>query len=154
MVSNFDGEWLGKQRRQPEDERKKMQEAFERAHNSKEWGMICMIHEVDGFLDIVIRDEQKLDLRCLCGVCWNKTYLTSEQFAWIQEKWCELKRKNSENPSSSSKTSCPGKRTYNWGCIDSRSCWDGEISASSPEEAERVLRQTCGCGGSITVFYR
>ena len=29
MVSNFDGEWLGKQRRQPEDERKKMQEAFD-----------------------------------------------------------------------------------------------------------------------------
>lgn len=59
MVSNFKREWLGKPRRQPEDERKKMQEAFERFHNSKEWGMICMIHEVDGFLDIVIRDEQK-----------------------------------------------------------------------------------------------
>mgnify|MGYP000127389660 FL=1 len=153
MVSNFNREWLGKQRRQPEDERKKMQEAFERAHNSKEWGMICMIHEVDGFLDIVIRDEQKPGLRCLCGVCWNKTYLTPEQLAWIQEKLCELKRKNSENPSSSSKTSCPDKRTYNWGCIDSRSCWDGEISASSPEEAERVLRQKYGCEGTITVFY-
>ena len=153
MVSNFDGEWLGKQRRQPEDERKKMQEAFDHFHTSKEWGMICMIHEVDGCLDIIIRDEQKPGFQCLCGVCWNKTYLTSEQLAWIQEKLCELKQKNSANPFSPSKASCSGKHTYNWGCIDSWKCRDGEVSASSPEEAERILRRTCGCEGSITVFY-
>lgn len=114
--------WIGNLKERPEDECRKMQEAFDHFHTSKEWGMICMIHEVDGCLDIIIRDEQKPGLRCLCGVCWNKTYLTSEQLAWIQEKMCELKQKNSANPFSPSKASCSGKHTYNWGCIDSWKC--------------------------------
>lgn len=153
MSSKFDLDLIAMKKELAEEERKKMQEAFDSFHKSEDWSMICMIHEVDGFLDIVIRDEQKPGFRCLCGVCWNKTYLTSEQLAWIQEKLCELKRKNSENPSSPPKASCSGKHTYNWGYIDSWRCLDGEISASSPEEAERILRQKRGCEGTITVFY-
>ena len=37
MSSNFDWEWTGNQKRWTEDERKKMQEAFDHFHQSKEW---------------------------------------------------------------------------------------------------------------------
>lgn len=43
MSSNFDLKWLEEQNwAAAEKERKEMQEAFERFHKSKEWGMICM----------------------------------------------------------------------------------------------------------------
>lgn len=84
--------WIGNLKERPEDECRKMQEAFERSHNSKEWGMICMIYEADDCLDIVIRDEEDINLRCLCGVGWKKSYLTPEQLKSIQEKQQELEQ--------------------------------------------------------------
>jgi hypothetical protein len=151
MSSNFDWEWTGNQKRWTEDERKKMQEAFDHFHQSKEWDMICTILEVNGYWDIIIRDEAEdyPGIRCLCSACWNKAYLTSEQLAWIQEKMGDLKRMKPEEPEAAR----TGKHTYKWGCIDSRMCLDGEISASSPEAAECALRQERGCKGTITVFY-
>lgn len=151
MVSNFMREWLGKPRRQPEDEQKKMQEAFERFHNSKEWGMICMIYEADDCLDIVIRDEEDINLRCLCGVGWKKSYLTPEQLKSIQEKQQELEQEKKEVlPAEQS------EKTYQWGiiCRDTGLHMDGEITAHSPEEAERKLRLgELHRNASITVFY-
>ena len=67
MSSNFDWEWTGNQKRWTEDERKKMQEAFDHFHQSKEWDMICVIYEVDDCFDIVIRDEEDINCRCLHG---------------------------------------------------------------------------------------
>ena len=153
MVSNFDGEWLGKQRRQPEDERKKMQEAFDHFHTSKEWGMICMIHEVDGFLDIVIRFDREQNTRGLCGVCWNKAHLTSEQLAQIQEKIQELELRKNESTVQHSPEKQSRQSVYQWGIIDNWMCRDGVISASSPEEAERMLRNSGNVDATITVFY-
>ena len=144
--------WNGNLKERPEDECRKMQEAFERSHNSKEWGMICMIYEADDCLDIVIRDEEDINLRCLCGVGWKKSYLTPEQLKSIQEKQQELEQEKKEVlPAEQS------EKTYQWGiiCRDSlmRRCMDGIVRAHSPEEAERVLRQKYGCEGTITVFY-
>lgn len=76
MSSNFDWEWTGNQKRWTEDERKKMQEAFDYFHQSKEWDMICVIYEVDDCFDIVIRDEEDINCRCLHGEVWEKAYLT------------------------------------------------------------------------------
>ena len=86
MSSNFDWEWTGNQKRWTEDERKKMQEAFDYFHQSKEWDMICVIYEVDDCFDIVIRDEEDINCRCLHGEVWEKAYLTPEQLKSIQEE--------------------------------------------------------------------
>lgn len=144
--------WIGNRKERPEDERRKMQEAFDRFHNSKEWGMICMIYEADDCLDIVIRDEEDINLRCLCGVGWKKSYLTPEQLKLVQEKQQELEQEKKELPAEQS------KQTYQWGSIVHDSlmgiCKDGTISAHSPEEAERILRsKEFHWNTGITVFY-
>ena len=80
MSSNFDLKWLEEQNwAAAVEERKEMQEAFERFHKSKEWGMVCMIYESDDYFDIVIRDEEDINCRCLYGQGWKKSYLTPEQ---------------------------------------------------------------------------
>ena len=151
MVSNFDGEWLGKQRRQPEDERKKMQEAFDHFHQSKEWDMICVIYEVDDCFDIVIRDEEDINCRCLHGEVWEKVYLTPEQLKSIQEEQQRLEQKEEEVPPEEQ-----SENTYQWGmiCRDTGLRMDGRITARSPEEAERILRRDkYHMNTGITVFY-
>ncbi len=153
MVSNFDWEWPATQKRRPEDERKKMQEAFEHFQNSKEWGMICMIYEADDCFDIVIRDEEKISCRCLHGEVWEKAYLTPEQLKSIQEKQQDLQQEKKMLPAEEQ-----SEKTYQWGiiCRDSlmRICKDGIVRAHSPEEAERKLRLgELHRNAGITVFY-
>ena len=112
-----------------------------------------MIYEADDCLDIVIRDEEDITLRCLCGVGWKKSYLTPEQLKSIQEKQQELEQEKKEVlPAEQS------EKTYQWGII----CRDpgmgiykdGIVRAHSPEEAERKLRLgELHRNASITVFY-
>ena len=153
MVSNFKREWLGKPRRQPEDERRKMQEAFDHFHNSKEWGMICMIYEADDCFDIVIRDEEEISCHCLHGEVWKKAYLTTEQLRFVLEEQQRLEQEKKEISQEEQ-----SEKTYQWGAIGHDSlmgrCEDGIITARSPEEAERKLRLNGHFGDAgITVFY-
>lgn len=113
MSSNFDLKWLEEQNwAAAEKERKEMQEAFERFHKSKEWGMICMINEVNDFFDIVIRDEEDINCRCLYGQGWKKSYLTPEQLKSVQEAQQRLEQeKKVVSPEEQS------EKTYQWGII-------------------------------------
>ena len=154
MSSNFDWEWTGNQKRWTEDERKKMQEAFDHFHQSKEWDMICVIYEVDDCFDIVIRDEEDINCRCLHGEVWEKAYLTPEQLKSVQEAQQRLEQeKKVVSPEEQS------EKTYQWGIICQedplmRRCKDGYITAQSPEEAERRLRLgERHWNTGITVFY-
>ena len=152
MSSNFDWEWTGIQKRWTEDERKKMQEAFDHFHQSKEWDMICVIYEVDDCFDIVIRDEEDINCRCLHGEVWEKVYLTPEQLKSVQEAQQRLEQEKKELPAEQS------KQTYKWGiiCQDPLMgiCKDGYITALSPEEAEHILRlEERHWNTGITVFY-
>ena len=135
-----------------EEERNEMQEAFDHFHKSKEWNMICIIYEAGDCLDIVIRDEEDIDYRCLYGHGWKKSYLTPEQLKFVQEKQQELEQEKKMLPAEQS------KKTYKWGiiCRDLLMgiCKDGEITAYSPEEAERILRLgELHWNTGITVFY-
>ena len=155
MSSNFDLKWLEEQNwAAAVEERKEMQEAFERFHKSKEWGMICMINEVNDFFDIVIRDEEDINCRCLYGQGWKKSYLTPEQLKSVQEAQQRLEQeKKVVSPEEQS------EKTYQWGIICQedplmRRCKDGYITAQSPEEAERRLRLgERHWNTGITVFY-
>ena len=129
------------------------QKSFDRFRQADEWKMIGMIHEVDGFLDIVIRFDREQNTRGLCGVCWNKAHLTSEQLAQIQEKIQELELRKNESTVQHSPEKQSRQSVYQWGIIDSWMCRDGVISASSPEEAERMLRNSGNVDATITVFY-
>lgn len=136
-----------------EEERNEMQEAFDHFHKSKEWNMICIIYEAGDCLDIVIRDEEDINYRCLYGHGWKKSYLTPEQLKFVQEKQLELEQEKKEVfPAEQS------KKTYQWGiiCRDQLMgiCKDGIITAHSPEEAERILRLgENNWNTGITVFY-
>ena len=124
---------------------------FEQFRKSETWKKICMIHEVEGFFDIVIREEKDPACRALCGVCWNRSHLTPAQLQLIREKQQELEQRKEESlPDQGRK---PRPRSYQYGIIGSWSCLDGIVAADSPEEAERQLRHTNGCDGTITVFY-
>lgn len=152
MLSKIDQDLIAMKKELAEEERKEMQEAFERFHKSKEWGMICMINEVNDFFDIVIRDEEDINCRCLYGKGWKKSYLTPEQLKSVQEKQQELEQEKKVLPAEQS------KQTYKWGiiCRDQVMgiCKDGKITAHSPEEAERILRQgELHWNTGITVFY-
>lgn len=129
------------------------QKSFDRFRQAEEWKMIGMIHEVDGFLDIVIRFDREQNTRGLCGVCWNKAHLTSEQLAQIQEKIQELELRKNESTVQHSPEKQSRQSVYQWGIIDNWMCRDGVISASSPEEAERMLRNSGNVDATITVFY-
>lgn len=153
MSFHFDRERIEKQKTRTEEEREKMQEAFDRFHKSKGWGMICMIYEADDCLDIVIRNEEDINLRCLYGAGWKKSYLTPEQLKSVQEKQQELEQEKKEVlPAEQS------EKTYQWGiiCRDPVMgiCKDGIVRAHSPEEAERILRSgEYHWNTGITVFY-
>lgn len=152
MSSNFDLEWIALKKKLAEEERKEMQEAFERFHKSKEWGMVCMIYESDDYFDIVIRDEEDINCRCLYGKGWKKSYLTPEQLKSVQEAQQRLEQEKKELPAEQS------KQTYKWGiiCQDPLMgiCKDGYITALSPEEAEHILRlEERHWNTGITVFY-
>ena len=152
MLSKIDQDLIAMKKELAEEERKEMQEAFEHFHKSKEWGMICMINEVNDFFDIVIRDEEDINCRCLYGKGWKKSYLTPEQLKSVQEKQQELEQEKKVLPAEQS------KQTYKWGiiCRDQVMgiCKDGKITAHSPEEAERILRQgELHWNTGITVFY-
>ncbi len=136
------------------DESEQFQEAFEDFRQSDKWGMICMINDVGEFFDIVIRDEDDPEYKCLCGVCWGKQYLTQEQLIIINNK--------QQVPERQRKALSFGHifpRTYEFG-IHKREekgfCnmhLDGAIKAHSPEGAESKLRAEYGPYAVITVFY-
>lgn len=152
MLSKIDQDLIAMKKELAEEERKEMQEAFEHFHKSKEWGMICMINEVNDFFDIVIRDEEDINCRCLYGKGWKKSYLTPGQLQSIQEELQRLEQEKKVLPAEQS------KQTYKWGiiCRDQVMgiCKDGKITAHSPEEAERILRQgELHWNTGITVFY-
>ena len=152
MLSKIDQDLIAMKKEWAEEERKEMQEAFEHFHKSKEWGMICMINEVNDFFDIVIRDEEDINCRCLYGKGWKKSYLTPGQLQSIQEELQRLEQEKKVLPAEQS------KQTYKWGiiCRDQVMgiCKDGKITAHSPEEAERILRQgELHWNTGITVFY-
>lgn len=154
MSSNFDLKWLEEQNwAAAVEERKEMQEAFERFHKSKEWGMVCMIYESDDYFDIVIRDEEDINCRCLYGQGWKKSYLTPEQLKSVQEAQQRLEQEKKEVPPEKQ-----SENTYQWGiiCQDPLMgiCKDGYITALSPEEAEHILRlEERHWNTGITVFY-
>ena len=149
MSSKFDQDLIAMKKEWAEEERKEMQEAFDSFHKSKEWGMICMINEVNDFFDIVIRiaREKRSYLR---GIGWEKSYLTPEQLKSVQEKQQELEQEKKEVLPVEQSTNI-----YKWGiiCRDTGLHMDGEITAHSPEEAERILRRGERWNTGITVFY-
>lgn len=152
MSSKFDQDLIAMKKEWAEEERKEMQEAFDSFHKSKEWGMICMINEVNDFFDIVIRDEEDINCRCLYGKGWKKSYLTPGQLQSIQEELQRLEQEKKEVPPEKQ-----SENTYKWGiiCRDTGLHMDGEITAHSPEEAERILRlgELHWWDTGITVFY-
>ena len=150
MSSNFDLKWLEEQNwAAAVEERKEMQEAFERFHKSKEWGMICMINEVNDFFDIVIRIARE-KRSYLSGTGWKKSYLTPEQLKSVQEKQQELEQEKKEVLPVEQST-----KIYKWGItVYGGTCSDGIVIAHSPEEAERMLRlEELLWNTEITVFY-
>lgn len=151
MSSKFDQDLIAIKKELAEEERKKMQEAFDSFHKSESWSMICMIYEAGDCFDIVIR-EVKEKYSYLHGRGWKKSYLTPEQLKSVQEKQQELEQEKKVLPAEQS------KQTYKWGiiCRDQVMgiCKDGEITAHSPEEAERRLRLgERHWNTGITVFY-
>ena len=139
-------------REQSDSTAEETQKAFNHFHKTKEWKMICMIHEEPaGFFDIVIRSASDPSYRCLCGVCWKRSHLTPAQLQLIREKQQELEQQEKESSSDQSRKQVPG--TYQYGIMDNWNCLDGIIVADSPGEAERKLRAQAGNEGTITVFY-
>lgn len=151
MSSKFDQDSIAMKKEWAEEERKKMQEAFDSFHKSESWSMICMIYEAGDCFDIVIRGVKE-KYSYLHGRGWKKSYLTPEQLKSVQEKQQELEQEKKVLPAEQS------KQTYKWGiiCRDQVMgiCKDGKITAHSPEEAERILRQgELHWNTGITVFY-
>ena len=148
MLSKIDQDLIAMKKELAEEERKKMQEAFDSFHKSEDWSMICMIYEAGDCFDIVIR-EVKEKYSYLHGRGWKKSYLTPEQLKSVQEKQQELEQEKKVLPAEQS------KQTYKWGiiCRDTGLHMDGEITAHSPEEAERILRRGERWNAGITVFY-
>lgn len=150
MSSKFDQDLIAMKKELTEEERKKMQEAFDSFHKSKDWSMICMIYEAGDCFDIVIREVRE-KRSYLHGRGWKKSYLTPEQLKSVQEKQQELEQEKKVLPAEQS------KQTYKWGiiCRDTGLHMDGEITAHSPEEAERILRLGWRWiwNAGITVFY-
>lgn len=148
MLSKIDQDLIAMKKELAEEERKKMQEAFDSFHKSEDWSMICMIYEAGDCFDIVIR-EVKEEYSYLHGRGWKKSYLTPEQLKSVQEKQQELEQEKKVLPAEQS------KQTYKWGiiCRDTGLHMDGEITAHSPEEAERILRRGERWNAGITVFY-
>lgn len=147
MSSKFDQDLIAMKKEWAEEERKKMQEAFDSFHKSKEWSMICMIYEAGDCFDIVIREvrEKRSYLRYLHylhGRGWEKSYLTPEQLKSVQEKQQELEQEKKEVlPEKQS------ENTYKWGiiCQDTGLHMDGEITAHSPHiAAGGALELECG----------
>ena len=85
MSSKFDQDLIAMKKELAEEERKKMQEAFDSFHKSESWSMICMIYEAGDCFDIVIR-VVKEKYSYLHGRGWKKSYLTPEQLKSVQEK--------------------------------------------------------------------
>ena len=65
------------------------QKKFEKCRRSEDWKLVCMIREVNGCFDIVIKDETP-PCPCLCGVCFEKTHLTQEQFEFLSDRTAEI----------------------------------------------------------------
>ena len=109
-----------------------------------------MIYEAGDCFDIVIREVRE-KRSYLHGRGWKKSYLTPEQLKSVQEKQQELEQEKKVLPAEQS------KQTYKWGiiCRDTGLHMDGEITAHSPEEAERILRLGWRWiwNAGITVFY-
>ena len=51
MSSKFDQDLIAMKKELAEEERKKMQEAFDSFHKSEDWSMICMIYEAGDCFD-------------------------------------------------------------------------------------------------------
>ena len=150
MSSKFDQDLIAMKKELAEEERKKMQEAFDSFHKSKDWSMICMIYEAGDCFDIVIREVRE-KRSYLHGRGWKKSYLTPEQLKSIQEEQQRLEQKKEEVPPEEQ-----SENTYQWGmiCRDTGLRMDGRITARSPEEAERILRRDkYHMNTGITVFY-
>lgn len=135
--------------RTPEDTQKK----FEKCRKSEDWKLVCMIREVNGCFDIVIKDETP-PYPCLCGVCFEKTHLTQEQLNFIQaeQRKLEQQRKQKKEKLFMNVSKLFSKK-YRWGGIGGYRCVDGVVSAHSPEEAICKLRGFYNCDQVLTVFY-
>ena len=137
--------------RTPEETQKK----FEKCRKSEDWKLVCMIREVNGCFDIVIKDETP-PYPCLCGVCFEKTHLTQEQLNFIQAEQRKLeqqRKQKKENLFMNVSKLFSKEKKYRWGGIGNWICVDGEISAHSPEEAICKLRGSHNCDQTLTVFY-
>lgn len=131
------------------------QKKFEKCRRSEDWKLVCMIREVNGCFDIVIKDETP-PCPCLCGVCFEKTHLTQEQLNFIQTEQRKLeqqRKQKKENLFMNISKLFSKEKKYRWGGTGNCICCDGVVSAHSPEEAICKLRGFYNCDQTLTVFY-